>query len=45
MFGLDAFEGDRGYDSRTFRLNSADLVAPRQEAWHLLWVSAESSNM
>lgn len=37
MFGLDQMEGDAGFKDRYFALNSADLVAPRMEAWHLLW--------
>lgn len=37
MFGLGEMEGDAGFSDRYFRLNSADLVAPRMEAWHLLW--------
>lgn len=37
MFGLNEMEGDAGFSDRYFSLNSADLVAPRMEAWHLLW--------
>lgn len=40
MFGLGPMQGDPDFENRTFQLNSADLVVPRMEAWHLLWVSA-----
>jgi alpha-mannosidase len=43
MFGLNEMKGDPGYEHVSFKLNSADLVAPRMEAWHLLWVRSSSS--
>jgi len=41
--GLDQMQGDADFENRYFQLNSADLVVPRMEAWHLLWVGFMSS--